>query len=113
MAGPPNNRKPDEAASRPPAAENQRLKLFLDHPDPTHREFLRAGAARVVRAVRPGYEEERVSLLDQGQLGLLDAGNRFKKVIDAPLPPHPQGRTCARTFLAGSFTVQRWGAGYR
>jgi hypothetical protein len=55
-------------------------KLFLDHKDPIHREFLRAGAARVVLAIRPGFEEEVASLLDQGQLGALPNGHRFKKV---------------------------------
>jgi hypothetical protein len=55
-------------------------KLFLDHKDPLHREFLRAGAARVVLAIRPGFEEEVASLLDQGQLGALPNGHRFKKV---------------------------------
>jgi hypothetical protein len=61
---------------------HQADKLFLDHPDPIHREFLRAGAARVVLAVRPGFEAELVSLLDQGQLGTLaNGGQRFQKVI--------------------------------
>src|SRR5262249_34059114 len=61
---------------------NQSQKLFLDHPDPIHREFLRAGAARVILAVRPGYEDELVSLLDKGELGRLDVGHRFKKILD-------------------------------
>lgn len=37
----------------------QRVKLFMDHPDPLRREFLRAGAARVVLAIQPGFEEHR------------------------------------------------------
>jgi hypothetical protein len=41
---------------------------------------LRAGAARVVLAIRPGFEEEVASLLDQGELGALPDGHRFKKV---------------------------------
>jgi hypothetical protein len=56
-------------------------KLFLDHPDPIHREFLRAGAARVILAVQPGFEEQVISLLDQGQLGSLPNGSRFQKVV--------------------------------
>jgi len=60
---------------------NQREKLFLDHPDPIHREFLRAGAARVIIAIEPGFEDQVVSLLDQGQLGELAPKSRFSKVI--------------------------------
>lgn len=57
-------------------------KIFLTHPDPVHREFLRAGAARVVLAIQPGFEEQVVSLLNQGQLGNLPNQNRFAKAID-------------------------------
>jgi hypothetical protein len=60
----------------------QAEKLFFNHPDPQHREFIRAGAARVVLAIRPGFEQEVVSLLDQGKLGTLPDGNRFQKVVD-------------------------------
>lgn len=61
---------------------NHEGKLFLEHKDPLHREFLRAGAARVILAIRPGFEEEVASLLDQGQLGSLPNGHRFKKVAE-------------------------------
>lgn len=57
-------------------------KLFFNHPDPQHREFIRAGAARVVLAIRPSFEQEVVSLLDQGKLGTLPDGSRFQKVVD-------------------------------
>jgi hypothetical protein len=60
----------------------QSKKLFFNHPDPQHREFIRAGAARVVLAIRPGFEQEVVSLLDQGKLGTLPDGHRFQKVVD-------------------------------
>ncbi|NTX25774.1 type II secretion system protein GspG [Burkholderia pyrrocinia] len=33
------------------------FKKFLYHPDPTHRKFLRSGAARVVLTIRPGFED--------------------------------------------------------
>jgi hypothetical protein len=56
-------------------------KLFLDHPDAIHREFLRAGAARVILAIQPGFEGDVVSLLDLGQLGNLPNGNRFQQAI--------------------------------
>jgi hypothetical protein len=47
-------------------------KLLLDHPDPQHKEFLRAGAARVVLAIQPGFEEQVISLLNKGEIGTLD-----------------------------------------
>lgn len=60
---------------------NERSKLFLEHPDAVHREFLRAGAARVIIAIQPGYEKDVVPLLDQGQLGKLTPQSRFSTVI--------------------------------
>lgn len=45
-----------------------REKLLFDHPDPIHRDFLRAGYARVVIPVRPGFEKELTRLLDTGLL---------------------------------------------
>jgi hypothetical protein len=61
---------------------HEQEKLFLNHPDPVHREFLRAGAARVILAIQPGFEEQVVTLLDQGQLGNLPNQSRFRKAID-------------------------------
>jgi hypothetical protein len=43
-------------------------RLLLQHPDARHREFLRAGSARVVLTVRPGYEAEFTSLMETGLL---------------------------------------------
>ena len=63
-------------------AWHERSKLYLEHPDRLHREFLRAGAARVIIAIQPGYEEEVVSLLDKGQLGTLAPHSRFASVIE-------------------------------
>ena len=57
-------------------------KIFLDHPDALHREFLRAGAARVILAIQPGFEDQVVSLLDQGQLGSLRDPGRFQEALD-------------------------------
>jgi hypothetical protein len=61
---------------------NEQEKLFLNHPDPVHREFLRAGAARVIIAIQPGFEEDVVSLLEQGQMGRLIPQSRFDRVIN-------------------------------
>lgn len=60
--------------------ENRQEKLLLNHPDPLHRDFLRAGAARVILAIQPGYEDDVVSLLDQGQFGTLGQDTVFAKV---------------------------------
>jgi hypothetical protein len=60
---------------------NAEEKIFLDHPDPIHREFLRAGAARVIVAINPGFEDQVVTLLDQGQLGKIPEQSRFAQVI--------------------------------
>ena len=45
------------------------LKKFLFHPDPTHRTFLRSGAARVVLTIRPGFEPSFTSLVESGAFG--------------------------------------------
>ena len=44
--------------------ENWPFKKFLVHPDDDHRTFLRAGCARVVLTVRPGFETQFAQLVD-------------------------------------------------
>lgn len=61
---------------------HEKEKLFLYHPDAIHREFLRAGAARVILAIQPGFEEQVVSLLNEGQLGNLPTHSRFQQAVD-------------------------------
>jgi hypothetical protein len=63
-------------------ADNHAEKLFLNHADATHKEFLRAGACRVVLAIKPEYEEKLVSLLDKGELGNLAPASRFWTTIE-------------------------------
>lgn len=43
-----------------------RRKLLFEHADPAHRDFLRAGYARLVLPVRPGFEVDLTTLIDQG-----------------------------------------------
>jgi hypothetical protein len=51
--------------------ENRKYKMFLNHPDRMHRDFLRAGAARVVLTIRRGYENAFVAAMNYGlQAGL-------------------------------------------
>jgi type II secretion system protein G len=53
----------------------------LEHPDSTREAFLRAGSARVVLTIRPGYEEAFISFVELGELG---------KELASVLPPdHP------------------------
>lgn len=44
-------------------------KLDLDHPDFLHRVFLKAGSARVVLPIRPGFEKEFSQLIELGEFG--------------------------------------------
>jgi len=53
------------------------LKRTLRHPDAQHRQFLRAGAARVVLAVRPGFEEIFAALVETGGLAPLDQDHPY------------------------------------
>jgi hypothetical protein len=45
-----------------------RDKILFEHSDPEHERFLRAGYARVVLPVRPGYEEDFTRLIENGTL---------------------------------------------
>ncbi len=47
------------------------LKKYLDHPDFLHKTFLKAGSARVVLTIRPGFETDFVSFLETGTLNPL------------------------------------------
>jgi Type II secretion system (T2SS), protein G len=45
-----------------------RDKMLFQHPDPEHERFLRAGYARIVITVRPGFEEAFTKLVESGSL---------------------------------------------
>jgi hypothetical protein len=54
------------------------LKADLRHSDSEHREFLRAGAARVVLTVREGFEEAFLAFVETNDLdGKLPAGHPY------------------------------------
>jgi type II secretory pathway pseudopilin PulG len=57
-------------------------KKYLDHPDPMHRVFLRAGAARVVLTIRPGFEVDFVQLLETSGLGQLTGGHPYLTIAE-------------------------------
>jgi hypothetical protein len=54
-----------------------REKLLFEHPDSNHRDFLRAGYARVVIPIRPGFESDFTKLVEQGYLAGTDASPYF------------------------------------
>ena len=45
-----------------------REKMLFSHADPEHEKFLRAGYARIVLTVRPGFEVDFTNLLEKGSL---------------------------------------------
>ena len=51
------------------------FKLFLVHPDPEHRSFLRAGCARVVLTIRPGFEQSFAQFMETYSLDTILASN--------------------------------------
>jgi hypothetical protein len=53
------------------------FKKFLYHPDPTHRTFLRSGAARVVLTIRPGFEPSFTSLIESGAFNALPGAHPY------------------------------------
>jgi hypothetical protein len=53
------------------------LKKYLDHPDFLHRSFLKSGSARVVLAIRPGFETDFVSFLETGSLDGLPGNHPY------------------------------------
>ena len=63
------------------AGSSSMEQLFLRHSDARHREFLRAGAARVFLPVQPRRESEWAALLEQGRFGTLAQGHRFQPVL--------------------------------
>jgi hypothetical protein len=55
----------------------------LEHPDSTRQEFIRAGSARVVLTIRPGYEDAFASFVEQGELGsVLPPGHPYLTIGD-------------------------------
>src|SRR5262249_49859680 len=57
------------------ATTNWPFKEFLFHPDDDHETFLRAGAARVVLTIRPGFEHDFAAFVDSGDFKQVLPGN--------------------------------------
>lgn len=64
------------------APKNWTLKQFLDHPDAVHRSFLRAGAARVVLTIRPGFEKSFSELVETGAFGKLPGDHPYITIAE-------------------------------
>jgi hypothetical protein len=73
-----------------------RDKMLFSHPDPEHERFLRAGYARVVLTVRPGFEVDFTHLMEQGSLSGISSSPylaiaediaHFAKTNYAGIPP--------------------------
>ncbi|MDQ8020331.1 MAG: hypothetical protein REI94_00720 [Moraxellaceae bacterium] len=62
--------------------KNWTLKQFLEHPDALHRAFLRAGAARVVLTIRPGFEKSFAALIDSGAFGKLYGDHPYVTIAE-------------------------------
>jgi hypothetical protein len=60
--------------------KNWTLKQALSHPDSLHRTFLRAGSARVVLTIRPGFEESFAALIETGAFGTLPGNHPYMTI---------------------------------
>jgi hypothetical protein len=61
---------------------NWSLKQFLEHPDSIHRTFLRAGSARVVLTIRPGFEKSFAALIETGAFGQLPQSHPYVSIAE-------------------------------
>jgi hypothetical protein len=59
---------------------NWTIKQFLEHPDALHRTFLRAGSARVVLTIRPGFEKSFAELIETGAFGSLPGDHPYVSI---------------------------------
>jgi hypothetical protein len=70
---------------------------ILQHPDATREQFIRAGSARVVLTIRPGYEGDFAAFVDRGDLSVvlngdhpyLTIGNEMQRRAQANYPGIP------------------------
>jgi len=71
------------------------FKKYIDHPDAMHRAFLKAGSARVVLTIRPGFEEAFLAFTQSGDMNQLppspyfEIGEEFKAFAETNYPGIP------------------------
>jgi hypothetical protein len=58
------------------------FKKYLDHPDFMHRTFLKAGSARVVLTIRPGFEKDFVSYMETGTFDGLPSTHPYMTIAE-------------------------------
>lgn len=58
------------------------FKKYLEHPDPLHRAFLKAGSARVVLTVRPGFERDFAEFVENGGTGTLPDTHPYMRIAE-------------------------------
>lgn len=77
-----------------------RKKMLFEHPDPQHRDFLRAGYVRLVIPIRPGFETAFTGLVETGSyagvsnapyMSIASETEAFAKTNYPGIPPaHPE-----------------------
>jgi len=71
------------------------FKKYLDHPDPMHRAFLKAGSARVCLTIRPGFENAFLAFINTGDMNdlppspYLEIGQEFRNYANTNYPGIP------------------------
>ncbi len=63
-------------------ASRWEFKKYLDHPDPLHKVFLKAGSARVVLTIRPGFEKDFISLMENGNFERLPDTHEYITIAE-------------------------------
>lgn len=58
------------------------FKKYLDHPDPFHRAFLKAGSARIVLTIRPGFERAFAEFVENGGTGELPNEHPYVRIAE-------------------------------
>jgi hypothetical protein len=57
-------------------------KRYFEHPDSMHRDFLRAGCARVVLTIRPGFEKDFTELVEGGAFKTLNRDHPYLTIAE-------------------------------
>lgn len=63
-------------------ASDWKTKKFLKHPDAQHQVFLKAGSARTILPIRPGYEKEFISFMELGELNDTSGSTAYMSIAE-------------------------------
>lgn len=64
------------------SVERWQSKKAIDHPDPLHRSFLQAGAARVVLTIRPGFEDDFLAWMSEGAAVTPEESHAYRSIVE-------------------------------